>query len=277
MTASKPAISFEFFPPKSDDGWTKLQTVHEALSAVNPEFFSVTYGAGGSTQEDTVKTVLSLHDKGISTAPHISCIGSTSDKVLQLLSTYADHGIDRLVALRGDMPSGMGGRSGQFAYAEDLVTFIQKHFPNQFHIEVAAYPEMHPQARDMDSDLRHFISKVSAGASGAITQYFYNADSYLYFRDRVAAAGCDVPITPGIMPILNFSNLLRFSDNCGAEIPRWIQKKMEGFRDDSASVKAFGHEVVTSLCQRLLAEGVPNLHFYTMNQSKASLNILQEL
>lgn len=277
MTAPKPAISFEFFPPKSDDGWAKLQTVHEKLSAVNPEFFSVTYGAGGSTQEDTVKTVLALHDKGISTAPHISCIGSTGDKVLQLLRDYADHGIDRLVALRGDMPSGMGGRSGQFAYAEDLVVFIQKHFPKQFHIEVAAYPEMHPQARDMDSDLQHFISKVSAGASGAITQYFYNADSYLYFRDRVAAAGCDVPITPGVMPILNFSNLLRFSDNCGAEIPRWIQKKMEGFRDDSASVKAFGHDVVTDLCQRLIAEGVPGLHFYSMNQSNASLNILKEL
>jgi len=277
MTASKPGISFEFFPPKSEEGWDKLQTVHESLSAVNPEFFSVTYGAGGSTQEDTIKTVLSLHAKGISTAPHISCIGSTGDKVLQLLESYADHGIDRLVALRGDMPSGMGGRSGQFAYAEDLVVFVQKHFPQRFHIEVAAYPEMHPQARDMDSDLQHFVSKVSAGASGAITQYFYNADAFLYFRDRVAAAGCDVPITPGIMPILNFSNLLRFSDNCGAEIPRWIQKKMEGFRDDSASVKAFGHEVVTAMCQRLVSEGVSNLHFYTMNQSSASLNIVKEL
>lgn len=277
MSSSKIAVSFEFYPPKSPEGWTKLQQVHADLSQVNPEFFSVTYGAGGSTQEDTISTVLDLHKRGISTAPHISCIGSTGDKVLQLLQTYSDQGVDRLVALRGDMPSGMGGRSGQFAYASDLVSFIQKHFPNQFQIQVAAYPEMHPQARDMDSDLRHFIAKVDAGASGAITQYFYNADAFLYFRDRVAAAGCNVNITPGIMPIMNFSNLLRFSDNCGAEIPRWIQKKMEGFRDDSVSVKAFGHEVVTALCQRLVSEGVPNLHFYTMNQSATSLKILKDL
>lgn len=277
MPQSKTAVSFEFYPPKSPEGWTKLQQVHADLSQVNPEFFSVTYGAGGSTQEDTISTVIELHQRGISTAPHISCIGSTGDKVLQLLQTYSDQGIDRLVALRGDMPSGMGGRSGEFAYAADLVAFIQQQFPNQFHIQVAAYPEMHPQARDMDSDLRHFIAKVEAGASGAITQYFYNADAFLYFRDRVAAAGCNVNITPGIMPIVNFSNLLRFSDNCGAEIPRWIQKKMEGFRDDNVSVKAFGHDVVTALCQRLIAEGVPNLHFYTMNQSAVSLNILKDL
>ena len=277
MPQSKTAVSFEFYPPKTPEGWTKLQQVHANLSQVNPEFFSVTYGAGGSTQEDTISTVIELHQRGISTAPHISCIGSTGDKVLQLLQTYSDQGIDRLVALRGDMPSGMGGQSGEFAYAADLVAFIQQHFPNQFHIQVAAYPEMHPQARDMDSDLRHFIAKVEAGASGAITQYFYNADAFLYFRDRVAAAGCNVNITPGIMPIVNFSNLLRFSDNCGAEIPRWIQKKMEGFRDDNVSVKSFGHDVVTALCQRLIAEGVPNLHFYTMNQSAVSLNILKDL
>lgn len=270
-------LSFEFFPPKTEEGSEKLKKVHQELSTLNPEFFSVTYGAGGSTQETTVKTVIELNSKGISTAPHISCIGASEEKAMELLNLYKDNGINRLVALRGDMPSGMGGDSGRFTYAADLVAFIQYHFKNQFHIEVAAYPEVHPQARDADSDLYNFINKVEAGASGAITQYFYNADSFLYFRDRVKKAGCDIDIIPGIMPITNFGNLLRFSDSCGAEIPRWIQKKMEGFRDDTTSIKAFGEEVVTKLCQRLISEGVSGLHFYTMNQSKVNMNIIEAL
>jgi len=277
MSLDNIELSFEFFPPKSDEGINKLSTTHAALSQMNPEFFSVTYGAGGSTQETTINTVVDLNQKGVSTAPHISCVGATEEKIHELLSFYQKNNVNRLVALRGDLPSGMGGGAGRFTYAADLVAFIKHHYPKQFHIEVAAYPEMHPQARDCDADLYNFINKVESGADSAITQYFYNADSYLYFRDRVVKAGCDVKITPGIMPIINFGNLLRFSDICGAEIPRWIQKKMEGFRDDTNGVKAFGHEVVTSLCQRLLSEGVDSLHFYTMNQSEPSTQIIREL
>lgn len=277
MTTNSSHISFEFFPPKTDEGKAKLLAVHETLSQRNPDFFSVTYGAGGSTQERTINTVTELNAKGISAAPHISCIGATKEKISELLNLYQDNGINRVVALRGDLPSGMGSTGGEFNYAIDLVRFIKENYQDQFAIEVAAYPEMHPQAANYEADLKHFIEKAQAGANSAITQYFYNADSYFYFVDRVRKAGCDIPVVPGIMPITNFTNLVRFSDGCGAEIPRWIRKKLEAFHDDTESLKAFGAEVVSTLCQRLLNEGAPGLHFYSMNQSAPSLAVLDNL
>lgn len=277
MPTQRLEFSFEYFPPKTDDGWVKLQNVHQVLSTLNPEFFSVTYGAGGSTQERTMKTVFGLQKLGANIAPHLSCIGATREELSQLLDSYAKAGINRIVALRGDMPSGMGGTSGDFAYAADLVRFIREQYQQQFMIEVAAYPEMHPQARDLDDDIRHFIDKANAGADSAITQYFYNADAFFRFRDRLSAAGCNIPLVPGIMPITNFSNLVRFSDVCGAEIPRWIRKQMEAYRDDTASARAFGIDVVADLCQRLVKEDVSKLHFYTMNQNQTCQEIIGRL
>lgn len=274
----KTAISFEFFPPKTDEGLAKLHRVHDALSERTPEFFSVTYGAGGSTQERTINTVLDLHRKGIPTAPHLSCIGSNADTLHYLLQRYKAHGVTRIVTLRGDMPSGMGGSTGgDFRYASDLVAFIRKHYGDAFHLEVAAYPEMHPQAPNYEADVRNFVHKAEQGADSAITQYFYNAESYFHFIDRVRAQGCDIPIVPGIMPISNYSKLARFSDACGAEIPRWVRKQLEAYGDDSESIQAFGLDVVTKLCEDLLAGGAPGLHFYSMNQAGVNLALCDRL
>jgi len=277
MNTNKPPISFEFFPPKTDLGKEKLLVTHRDLSDYQPEFFSVTYGAGGSTQERTINMVLELNQRGISTAPHISCIGATEEKIKELLDHYLKAGINRLVALRGDLPSGMGATTGQFSYASDLVAYIKSHYGDAFHIEVAAYPEMHPQAPDFVADLRHFVNKANAGADSAITQYFFNPDSYFYFVDEIRKLGCDIDVVPGIMPITNYSNLVRFSDGCGADIPRWIRKKLESFHDDKAGIVEFGTEVVSKLCERLIQEGVPALHFYSMNQTQASSSILANL
>ncbi len=273
---SKLPISFEFFPPKTEEGKFKLLKVHEQLSSFKPEFFSVTYGAGGSTQERTVETVLELNAKGISTAPHLTCIGATEENLTELLDLYKNNGINRIVALRGDLPSGMGSTSGEFQYASELVTFIKDRYQDSFTLEVAAYPEMHPQADHFDTDIENFVKKAEAGADAAITQYFFNADCYTHFVERVRKAGCNIPVIPGIMPIINYSNLIRFSDACGAEVPRWIRKQLEAYKDDSKSIKAFGAEVVASLCRQLVDAGAPGLHFYTMNQTEAVESILDK-
>ena len=272
----KQRFSFEFFPPKTPAGMEKLQTVRDELAKREPDFFSVTYGAGGSTQERTIDTVVNLHKQGISTAPHLSCIGATNETLTELLDLYKANDIQRIVALRGDLPSGMGAH-GELRYANDLVEFIRKHSGDHFSIEVAAYPEFHPQAANAEQDLINFKRKVDAGASSAITQYFYNVDAYFYFVDRVETMGIDIPIVPGIMPITNYSNLIRFSDMCGAEVPRWIRKQLEAYGDDIESIKKFGEEVVTEMCERLLDEGAPGLHFYTLNQAEPSLNIWDNL
>ncbi|NWO05684.1 MAG: methylenetetrahydrofolate reductase [NAD(P)H] [Alteromonadaceae bacterium] len=272
----KSRFSFEFFPPKTDKGWEKLQTVRDQLAGVNPDFFSVTFGAGGSTRDRTIETVLHLHKKGISTAPHLSCVGGTREEIRELLDVYKKNGINRIVALRGDMPSGMGA-SGELRYANELVEFIRQHSGDHFNLEVAAYPEFHPQARSAEDDLKNFARKVQAGANSAITQYFFNADSYFYFIDRLEKMGVTIPVVPGIMPIVNFSNLVRFSDMCGAEIPRWIRKQLEAYGDDSESIRQFGEEVVTRMCEKLLAAGAPGLHFYTLNQAQPSLSIWENL
>ncbi|WP_097458763.1 methylenetetrahydrofolate reductase [NAD(P)H] [Mangrovitalea sediminis] len=272
----KRRFSFEFFPPKTPQGKEKLQQVRDQLAERGPDFFSVTYGAGGSTRERTIDTVLTLHQQGISTAPHLSCIGATKESVAELLDLYRDNGINRIVALRGDLPSGMGA-PGDLRYANDLVAFIREHSGDHFNIEVAAYPEFHPQARSAEEDLINFKRKVDAGASSAITQYFYNADSYFYFIDRLEALGITLPVVPGIMPITNYTNLMRFSDMCGAEIPRWIRKQLEAYGDDVESIRQFGIEVVTRLCERLLGAGAPGLHFYTLNQADASLQVWENL
>ncbi|MCX8115404.1 MAG: methylenetetrahydrofolate reductase [NAD(P)H] [Burkholderiaceae bacterium] len=270
-------FSFEFFPPKTPEGAEKLRAVRARLAAVDPAFFSVTFGAGGSTREGTLATVLEIHAEGRPVAPHISCIGSTRASVRDLLRKYRDVGIRRIVALRGDLPSGAAGGAGDFSYANELVEFIRAETGDWFHIEVAAYPEYHPQARSPADDLANFVRKVRAGADSAITQYFYNADAYFRFVDDVAALGCTVPIVPGIMPITNYAQLARFSDACGAEIPRWIRKRLESFGDDRESIRAFGLDVVADLCERLLAADVPGLHFYTMNQAEPTLAIWQRL
>ncbi len=269
-------FSFEFFPPKTPQGMEKLQVVRDRLAEKSPDFFSVTYGAGGSTQERTIDTVLKLHQQGISTAPHLSCIGATKETLTELLDLYKNNGINRIVALRGDLPSGMGAH-GELRYANDLVSFIREHSGEHFNIEVAAYPEFHPQAPNAEQDLLNFKRKVDAGASSAITQYFYNADAYFYFVDRIEKLGINLPIVPGIMPITNYSNLVRFSDMCGAEIPRWIRKQLEAYGDDTASIVKFGEEVVTTMCERLLQAGAPGLHFYTLNQAEPSLAIWNNL
>jgi len=271
-----PALSFEFFPPQTPEGAAKLIGVRQQLAARQPEFFSVTFGAGGSTQERTLETVLQIKAEGHAAAPHLSCVGSTRDNIRTLLNTYRDSGIHRIVALRGDLPSGMAS-IGEFHYANELVEFIRAETGDHFHIEVAAYPEFHPQARSAHDDLRNFKRKIDAGANSAITQYFYNPDAYFRFVDAAAQLGVTAPIVPGIMPIVRFSQLARFSDACGAEIPRWMRKTLEGYGDDVESVQAFGRDVVAQLCEKLIAGGAPGLHFYTLNQANASLEILQRL
>ena len=269
-------VSFEFFPPKTPEGADKLRAVRQQLYARRPEFCSVTYGAGGSTQAGTFGTVREILAEGVSAASHFSCIGATKDGVRAQLAELKAMGVKRLVALRGDLPSGYG-IGGEFHYASDLVAFIRAETGRDFHIEVAAYPEVHPQARSSDADLQAFATKVRAGADSAITQYFFNADAYLRFVQDVRRLGLDVPVVPGIMPIMGASQLLRFSDACGAEIPRWIRLRLQDFGDDTASIKAFGLDVVADLCARLRAGGAPGMHFYTMNQSAATLAILQRL
>ncbi len=272
----KPHISFEFFPPQTPEGVEKLAVTRKHLSVLNPEYFSVTFGAGGSTQERTLETILRIKGEGFDAAPHLSCVGSTRENVGALLQTYKEAGIKRIVALRGDLPSGMA-TTGEFQYANELVSFIRAETGNHFHIEVAAYPEFHPQAKSANDDLLNFKRKVDAGANSAITQYFYNADAYFRFVGDARKLGVTVPIVPGIMPIMKFSQLARFSDMCGAEIPRWMRKTLEGFGDDTEAVQTFGQDVVTQLCEKLLAGGVPGLHFYTLNQSAPVLAICKRL
>jgi methylenetetrahydrofolate reductase (NADPH) len=269
-------FSFEFFPPKTPEGVDRLVETQRQLAQLGPEFFSVTYGAGGTTRDRTLETVLAIQRNGQAAAPHISCIGSSREHLAEVLEQYRANGIRHIVALRGDLPSGMMS-AGEFRYASDLVTFIRAQTGDHFFVEVAAYPEVHPQARNAQEALRHFKIKVDAGADSAITQYFYNADAYFHFVDECEAAGIDLPIVPGIMPINNFSQLCRFSDACGAEIPRWIRSKMQGYGDDSASIKAFGLDVVTSLCDRLMSAGAPGLHFYTMNSAGLVSTLWQRL
>lgn len=269
-------VSFEFFPPKTPEGAEKLRAVRQQLYAQRPEFCSVTYGAGGSTQEGTFGTVREILAEGVSAASHFSCIGATRQSVREELATLKAMGVRRLVALRGDLPSGYG-MGGEFHHASDLVAFIRAETGRDFHIEVAAYPEVHPQAKSADADLQAFAAKVRAGADSAITQYFFNADAYERFVDDVRRMGLDVPVVPGIMPIMGSSQLMRFSDACGAEIPRWIRLRLQAFGDDTASIKAFGLDVVTDLCDQLRSAGVPALHFYTMNQSAATLEICRRL
>ncbi|WP_374344417.1 methylenetetrahydrofolate reductase [NAD(P)H] [Azonexus sp.] len=272
----KPEISIEFFPPQTPEGLDKLRSTRAELAKLQPEFFSVTYGAGGSTRERTFTVVKEIAAEGFDAAPHLSCIGSTRENIREILAEYKAAGIRRTVALRGDLPSGMA-KTGEFRYANELVEFIRAETGDWFTIEVAAYPEWHPQARSPRDDLAAFVRKVRAGADSAITQYFYNADAYFHFVDEVRAQGIDIPIVPGIMPIASFSKLARFSDACGADIPRWMRKKFESFGDDSDSIRAFGLDVVTELSQRLLAGGAPGLHFYSMNQSALTLEICRRL
>ncbi|KAA6185628.1 methylenetetrahydrofolate reductase [NAD(P)H] [Thiohalocapsa marina] len=271
-------FSFELFPPKTADGLDKLKLAVRRLQAVGPLYFSCTYGAGGSTRERTFETVDWLREQGIETAPHLACIGSDKDEIGAIVRRYIDEGISRIVALRGDLPSGMGRTGfGTFRYANELVEFLRAEFGDHFHIEVAAYPEFHPQAPSADADLANFKRKVEAGADAAITQYFYNADAYFGFMDDCERLGIDIPVVPGIMPITNYSQLARFSDACGAEIPRWIRKRLEGYGDDRDAIRAFGHDVVLDLCRRLLDGGAPGLHFYTMNQSAPTLRLWEDL
>ena len=269
-------LSFEFFPPKTPEGTVKLRAVRQALYAAGPEFCSVTYGAGGSTQDGTFGAVSEIQAEGVSAASHFSCIGATRDTVRGQLAMLKGMGVRRLVALRGDLPSGYGA-GGEFQYASDLVAFIRAETGQDFHIEVAAYPEVHPQARSPQADLNAYAAKVRAGADSAITQYFYNADAYFRFVDDSRRLGLTVPVVPGIMPIISSTQLMRFSDACGAEIPRWVRLRLQDFGDDTASIKAFGLDVVADLCARLRAGGAPGMHFYTMNQSVAPLAILQRL
>jgi methylenetetrahydrofolate reductase (NADPH) len=260
-------FSVEFFPPKTDEGAAKLRAVRAELAELNPAFFSVTFGAGGSTREGTLATVMEIRAEGRVVAPHISCMGQSTASLRALLGTYRDAGIRRVVALRGDLPSGAGGGSGEFRYANELVAFIRRETGDWFHIEVAAYPEFHPQARSAKDDLAAFVRKVNAGANSAITQFFYNADAYHRFVADVAAQGCTVPIVPGIMPISNYSQLRGFCEKSRIDMPRWIEERLKGFGDDRASIRAFGLDVVTELCAGLLARGAPGLHFYSMNQA----------
>ena len=274
---TNPTISFEFFPPKTDEGLEKLLVVQKKLLAKKPKFFSVTYGAGGSTRDRTWKTVSAVQKEGVETAPHLSCVGQSKDELVELINEYKDAGIRRIVTLRGDMPSGMGAAQSELRYADDLVKLIRDVSGDHFHLEVAAYPEMHPQARSFSDDIDHFKRKIDAGANSGITQYFYSADSYAYYMNELEKRGVTAPVYPGIMPITNYANLVRFSDSCGADIPRWIRKKLEELQHDDAALKAFGEDVVTRLCERLLAMGAPGLHFYTMNQSVPNLKVLDKL
>jgi len=269
-------FSIEFFPPKTEEGAEKLRVVRGKLAELQPKYFSVTFGAGGTTQQGTLQTVLEIQGEGFEAAPHLSCIGGTRESLRAILQEFQAKGIRRVVALRGDLPSGYGA-GGEFRYANELVEFIRQETGDWFHIEVAAYPEMHPQARSPDDDLQAYARKVKAGANSAITQYFYNADAYFQFVDNARKLGVDVPVVAGIMPITNYTQLMRFSDMCGAEIPRWVRVKLASFGDDTASIKAFGLDVVTDLCEKLLAGGAPGLHFYSMNQAAATTAIWQRL
>jgi len=279
MTSSNtPSISFEFSPTKTDAGHEKLMATARRLAEYKPDFFSCTYGAGGSTRDRTLNTVLQLDgDVKVPTAPHLSCVGDNKQELRELLNLYKDAGIKRIVALRGDLPSGMGMASGELRYANELVEFIRAETGSHFHIEIAAYPEMHPQARNFETDLANFVRKAKAGADSAITQYFFNADCYFYFVERVRKLGVETPIVPGIMPITNYSKLARFSDACGAEIPRWVRKQLESYGDDLDSIQAFGEQVISEMCEKLLAGGAPGLHFYTLNQAEPSLAIWDNL
>jgi methylenetetrahydrofolate reductase (NADPH) len=268
--------SFEFFPPQTPEGVEKLRATRRQLAQLKPTFFSCTFGAGGSTRDRTLETVVEIQSEGLAAAPHLSCIGSTRENIRALLGRYREAGVRRIVALRGDLPSGMAD-PGEFRYANELVAFIRAETGDWFHVEVAGYPEYHPQARNPHDDLANFKRKVEAGANSAITQYFYNCDAYEHFVDQCEALGLRIPIVPGIMPIANFSKIARFSDACGTEIPRWMRRKFESFGDDAASVRSFGLDVVTALCQRLLDAGAPGLHFYTLNQAGLSSTIWQRL
>jgi len=274
--APQRTFSVEFFPPRTPEGVAKLGTVRAQLKALAPAFCSVTFGAGGSTREGTLDTVLAFRSDGFVAAPHISCVGSTRSNIRAVLEQYRAHDVDHLVALRGDSPSG-NVDVGEFRHANELVSFIRSEMDDQFHIDVAAYPEMHPQAHSPHDDLANFKRKVDAGADSAITQYFYNDEAYWRFVDDARAIGVDVPIIPGIMPIASAAGLTRFSDNCGADIPRWIRRRLESYGDDAASIRAFGLDVVTALCERLLARGAPGLHFYTLNQATLTLEIGRRL
>jgi methylenetetrahydrofolate reductase (NADPH) len=269
-------VSFEFFPPNTPVGSEKLQTVVKELAVVGPEFFSVTYGAGGSTREKTLATVSAIAALGHEAAPHLSCIGSTRESISEILATYRAQNIHRLVALRGDLPSGTA-TTGDFRYANELIQFIRETQGRDWTIEVAAYPEYHPQQRYAKRDLQHFADKVRAGADAAITQFFFNPDAYFHFVDEVRAIGVDVPIVPGIMPFHNYAKIAQFAARDGIEIPRWVALKMEGFMDDAASIRAFGLDVVTKLCERLIAGGAPGIHFYTLNQSALALEVCRRL
>lgn len=269
-------FSFEFFPPKTPEGVAKLRATRKQLAQFKPNFFSVTFGAGGTTRDHTLDTVLEIQGEGYAAAPHLSCIASTRDAIADILQRYRDHGVKRIVALRGDLPSGMAV-AGEFRYANELVSFIRESHGDHFSIEVAAYPEFHPQARSATDDLNNFKRKVDAGANAAITQYFFNADAYFRFVDDCIERDIQIPIVPGIMPIYNFTQLARFSDLCGAEIPRWLRLKLQSYGDDVASIRALGLDVVTDLCDRLLTGGAPGLHFYTLNQAGTVSTVWQRL
>lgn len=277
MPPSK-TVSFEFFPPRTPEGVEKLRNVRRELSSFGPEFFSVTFGAGGSTREGTLATITEMHNAGVAAAPHLSCVGASTAEMRETLSHYRDLGVRRLVALRGDLPSGSGALAhGDFRFARDLVEFVRRETGDWFTIEVAAYPETHPQAKSPADDLANLAAKFAAGADSAITQYFYNADAYFRFVDDALALGVTGRIVPGIMPITNYTQLARFSDGCGAEIPRWVRQKLASFGDDAVAIRAFGLDVVTALCERLLAGGAPSLHFYTLNQSGPSTAICRRV
>lgn len=270
------AVSFEFFPPNTPVGVEKLKTVVQELGALKPQYFSVTYGAGGSTRDKTLSAVMDIAGAGFDAAPHLSCVGSTRENIAEILATYRERGIRRVVALRGDLPSGTA-TAGEFRYASELVSFIRETQGKDWHIEVAAYPETHPQQRYAARDLQHFADKMRAGADGAITQFFFNADAYFHFVDEARRLGVTQPIVPGIMPFHNYGRIAQFAQRDGIEIPRWVQMKMEGFMDDAASIRAFGLDVVAKLCERLIAGGAPGIHFYTLNQSALTLALCQRL
>jgi len=270
-------ISCEFFPTKTEAGAAKLLACAQQLARIKPDYFSCTYGAGGSTRERTLTTVLNLQQSGVNAAPHLSCVGESKNNLVDLLHTYRKNGINRLVALRGDLPSGMGTATGELRYAYELIELIRAEIDDYFHIAVAAYPEIHPQAYSFNHDINHFINKVKAGANSAITQYFFNVDSYFYFVDEVRKKGVDIPIIAGIMPITNYSKLARFSESCGAEIPRWLHRKLQSYADDSTSIIAFGQDFISDMCTRLIQGGAHALHFYTLNQAAPTLAIARNL
>ncbi|PIT10983.1 methylenetetrahydrofolate reductase [NAD(P)H] [Snodgrassella alvi] len=270
-------LSFEFFPPRTEEGRRKLAITRKQLSQYQPEYFSCTYGAGGATRAGTLQTITDIMNEGVAAAPHLACIGASREEMTSLLQTYKNMGIRHIVALRGDVPSGVGFGHQGLRYANELVGLIRQEFGDWFHIEIAAYPEFHPQSRSAEDDINHFVRKCQAGADSAITQYFFNTDSYFWFVDEVQSRGVNIPIIPGIMPIASFSKLARFSETCGAEIPRWLRLKLQSYADDTASIKALGLDVVTEMCDHLLQQGAPSLHFYTLNQAGLVSTICQRL